>query len=303
MKRAISSLVVSVLVLSLAVGCGGDDGAVSAGPVPSNEPSPETTVEPAAETATSPSSETTETDGEAAAATRSYEVWFVQGNALVETQRDGAATEGVAAEAVRLLLAGPVDPSHETAIPGGTRLLGIDIDDGIATVDLTSEFESGGGSHGMFLRLGQVVYTVTQFPTVDAVRFHLDGEPVDVFSAEGIVLDEPVTREDYENLQPMIVVESPASGADVSSPITVTGRANVFEANVTLRILDSQRREIAKTFTTATCGSGCWGSFRGEIAYRVSSNQQGWLVVQDDDADGDGKPSHQVTLPVTLTAG
>jgi hypothetical protein len=27
----------------------------------------------------------------------------------------------------------------------------------------------------------------------------------------------------------------------------------------------------------------------------------GTLVVHDDDADGDGKPSHEVRIPVTLT--
>ena len=52
----------------------------------------------------------------------------------------------------------------------------------------------------MQMRLAQVVYTLTQFPTVSAVRFSLDGAPVDVFSSEGIVLDHPVGRTDYEDL-------------------------------------------------------------------------------------------------------
>ncbi len=37
----------------------------------------------------------------------------------------------------------------------------------------------------MFMRLAQLVYTATQFDTVKSVRLHLDGEPVDVFSARG----------------------------------------------------------------------------------------------------------------------
>ena len=77
----------------------------------------------------------------------------------------------------------------------------------------------------MFMRLAQVVYTVTQFDTVKSVRFHLDGEPVDVFSGEGIVLDKPV---DAEGLRGAAGRRSssrlPRRGdSTVSSPFTVSG--------------------------------------------------------------------------------
>ena len=64
----------------------------------------------------------------------------------------------------------------------------------------------------MQTRLGQVVYTLTQFPTVQKVRFRLDGSPVNVFSSEGIVLDHPVGRSDYAELLPAIVVDKPRRG-------------------------------------------------------------------------------------------
>jgi hypothetical protein len=48
-----------------------------------------------------------------------------------------------------------------------------------------------------------VVYTLTQFPTIDEVLFHLDGEPVDVFSGEGVVLEDPVDRSDYATILPI----------------------------------------------------------------------------------------------------
>ena len=80
--------------------------------------------------------------------------------------------------------------------------LGISLTKRIATVDLTSEYQSGGGSLSLQKRLAQVVYTLTQFPSVGAVRFRLDGSPVDVFSGEGIILDHPVGRSDYKDLAP-----------------------------------------------------------------------------------------------------
>ena len=110
--------------------------------------------------------------------------------------RTHEATQAVGAAALTDLLAGPTEVERSdgisTAVPAGTRLLGLVVSDGLATVDLSSEFESGGGSLSMMARLGQVDCTLDQFPTVDGVSFELDGEPVDVFSGEGIVLDKPV---------------------------------------------------------------------------------------------------------------
>ncbi len=114
---------------------------------------------------------------------------------------------------------------------GPTAGCGSDVarQDGVATADLSSEFESGGGSMSVFVRLGQVVYTLTQFPTIQSVVFEIEGRPATVFSGEGIVLDGPVGRDDYEDLLPAIFVDRPAYGAGLGNPARITGSANVFE--------------------------------------------------------------------------
>ena len=234
-------------------------------------------------------------------------VWFVRGDRLVEQRRTHSRTLAVATAAVQALLAGPTRAERasrvSTAIPAGTRLLGISIKGGVATVDLTSEYQSGGGSVSMQLRLGQVVYTLTQFPTVRKVRFRLDGTPVNVFSGEGIVLDHPVGRSDYAGLLPVIDVSTPAWGARVTSPVTVSGSANVFEANVTVAVLDAKGKLIEKIFTTATCGTGCRGTYSTPISFRVGREQRGTIVVSDDDVAGTGTPPHVVRVPVILVPG
>ena len=304
MRHLTFALILFALVLPVA-GCGGDDDAVSAGPVPSvteetsgGASGSEGTVTDAIETTTEERQEEPATIG-----TRNFQLWFTRGDSLYLVWSSEETTSAVAAESVNLLLNTHLPGAVSglgTAIPAETRLLGVDLDSGIATVDLSSEFESGGGSRSMFLRLAQVVYTVTQFPTVKAVQFRLDGEPVDVFSAEGIVLDKPVTRKDYEELLPAIVVESPSGIAPVENPIRVSGSANVFEANVTVALLGAGGRELARTFTTATCGSGCRGAFDLMLPYRISEAQKGVLIVSDDDADGDGRPQHEVRIPLEL---
>lgn len=234
----------------------------------------------------------------------SLQVWFARDDGLVGVHRTHPPTRLVATAAVNALLAGPTPDERVTglasAVPAGTRLLGIAIHDGVATVDLTSEFQSGAGARSMQLRLAQVVYTLTQFPTVQKVLFRLDGSPVDVFSSEGIVLDHPVGRADYVDLLPAISVAKPASGDRVTSPVTVAGTANVFEANLTVEVHDAHDRIVGKTFTTASCGTGCAGSFSVPVTYEVASAQPGTIVVHDDDAAGTGKPPHEVRIPVTL---
>ena len=100
-----------------------------------------------------------------------------------------------------------------------------------------------------------------------------------------------------------IVVETPEAGAKVSSPLEVAGTADVFEANVTVRLLDAKGAELARRFTTATCGSGCRGDFSTQVRFLIRAEQRGTLVLSDDDADGDGKPQHEVRVPLVLVPG
>jgi germination protein M len=236
---------------------------------------------------------------------RSLQVWFTRDDGLVSVRRTHQPTPLVATTAIKSLLDGPTADERvmgfASAVPTGTKLLGIAIHKGVATVDLTSEFQNGAGSRSMQMRLGQVVYTLTQFPTVQKVRFHLDGSPVNVFSSEGIVLDHPVGRDEYSDLMPAITVAKPAPGSSVTSPVTVAGTANVFEANVSVEILNAKDDVVGKTFTTATCGTGCRGTYTVPVSFTVAKAQSGTIVVHDDDAAGTGKPPHEVRVPVTLS--
>jgi len=252
---------------------------------------------------------TSATTGEGATGTTpaklSLQVWFTRDDGLVSVQRTHDPTPLVATSAITSLLEGPTASERvlgfTSAVPTGTKLLGIAIHNGVATVDLTSEFQDGAGSRSMQMRLGQVVYTLTQFPTVQKVRFRLDGTPVNVFSSEGIVLKGPVGRNDYSDLLPAITVAKPAADSSVTSPITVAGTANVFEANVTVEILNASGDVIGKTFTTASCGTGCRGTYSVPVSFKVAKAQSGTIVVHDDDAAGTGKPPHEVRVPVTLS--
>lgn len=234
------------------------------------------------------------------------QVWLTSGETLWPVVRMVPKTEGVGAAALTAMLAGATEPEATfgigSTVPADTHLLGLSISKGTATVDLSNEYASGGGTLSMTMRLAQVVYTLTEFSTVKRVEFRLDGQPVTVFSGEGIILDRPQTRSDYEDLAPIIGVATPGPGETVSSPVTISGIANVFEANVTVEILDENGKVLAKNFTTATCGTGCWGDFTLDLPFEVSSRQKGTIVVHDDDAEGSGTYPHEVRIPVVLSS-
>lgn len=97
----------------------------------------------------------------------------------------------------------------------------------------------------------------------------------------------------------LVSVTEPCAGDAVTSPLSVAGEANVFEATVSMRILDEDGKEIATAFTTAECGTGCWGAFAGEIEFEVDTEQQGTLEVFESSAK-DGSDIHKVSIPVTL---
>lgn len=285
-----------------AAGCGQEE-AVPVGAVSTEVPANQTVTGSATETLPAPTATVIET-GSAGVSGVLYQVWLVRGESLFVTWRERTGTPRVGTAAMEDLLAGPTPQEARagvtSVIPAGTRLLGLTVSKGVATVDLSSEFESGGGSASMSARLAQVTCTLDQFETVKGVSFELDGQPVDVFSGEGIVLDHPVRCRDYEELLPIILVEHPSIGQRVESGITVSGSANVFEANVTVRILDAGGTELARDFTTATCGTGCRGTFTIDMAFEVTHEQAGTIVISDDDAAGTGKPPHEVRIPVTL---
>jgi germination protein M len=215
--------------------------------------------------------------------------YFVRDERLAVVGRDVSGWDGV--PVMEALLAGPTvteaDLGITTMIPDGTEVLGVNVQGSEATVNLSSEFESGGGSLSMTLRVAQVVYALTQLPDVDTVRFQIDGEPRDMIGGEGIVVD-PASRAEFEeSVLPNILLEQPFDGDALTNPIVIGGMTNAFEATVNYQVLAVDGTLITEGYTTALCGTGCWGGFSTEIALPVGTVGPVTLKVFDySEADG-----------------
>jgi hypothetical protein len=99
-----------------------------------------------------------------------------------------------------------------------------------------------------------------------------------------------------------IAVALPQTGASVQSPITVAGSANVFEATVSVRVLDANGDVIVEAFTTAACGTGCRGDFNAQVEIPVDTEQPATIQVFESSAQ-DGSMINAVEIPVTLLPG
>jgi len=126
--------------------------------------------------------------------TVTIDVWFVRDGTLVSTTRTRPFTLATSRLALSELIAGPTpEEAGEgigNAIPGDLPF-DVRISDGIAIVELPpSFFEADVGVARM--RQAQVVYTLTEFPTVSAILFQSAGEPLPPLA----------TRDDYGDLAP-----------------------------------------------------------------------------------------------------
>ncbi|HJR45060.1 MAG TPA: Gmad2 immunoglobulin-like domain-containing protein [Actinomycetota bacterium] len=257
----------------------------------------------AGESASPEPSPTDEPEEPSPTGTRSLEAWFNYGDHLFVTEREVPATPAVGRAAMEQLIDRPsefeANAGVTTALPPEVELLDLTIEDGVATVDLSEGFGQGSGSAAEFLQVAQVVYTLTQFDTVTGVLFEVEGERLKMTPGHGILLSGPQTRRDWRDFLPPILVTEPHMGARVSSPVTVAGSANVFEATVSMRIIDAEGNRLARSFTTATCGSGCRGTFEHELAFEVDREQHGVIEVWQASAE-DGSRMDLVQIAVTL---
>ncbi len=243
--RTAALATVALALALLAAGCLGGS---------SNTTTTTTTAEPA--TTSAPPATTT-----APAATRTVRIYVVRDGKLVAEGREVPAGPAVGSEALKALL--------------GARAFDLTIVGGVATVTGLGTLSHEGQA--------EIVATLTQFPTVQAVE--LDGKRL--------------TRLDIEDVTPQILVESPLPDALVASPFRVTGTANTFEASLFVDILDRDGNTLSHKLVTATSGSGTRGTFDAEVSFDSADSQPGTLYAYESSAE-DGRPIHEVRVPLTL---
>ena len=225
-------------------------------------------------------------------------VYLMRGRHVAATRYRRAQLSGIE----DLLLARPSAAQRaaglHTEIPRGTELLGLTIRDGIATIDLSGAFASGGDPRTERARLAQVVFTLMQFGTVDGVRFRIDGRPLRVRSAEGTVQRRPLTRGSFADVMPPIFVNGPAVGERVRSPLVIRGTATTSAGRLDARILDEDGRTLGWKIVT-TSASGTRDRFKETVVFTPVASQ---VTLEVYEPSADGRRIHVVKIPLYVDA-
>lgn len=154
----------------------------------------------------------------------------------------------------------PLDPDY-TNLWGGTNTVNyVTINGSVATVDLGA-ISLNVGAEAEQRAIDQLVWTLTEYaPEVKSVAFTVSGKTVESFAGH---VDTTMVFEraiGYEVLNP-IQITSINEGVDLTSPVTISGQACTFEANVVWKLLQGDT-VVKEGFTTATSGCpdrGDWG--------------------------------------------
>jgi hypothetical protein len=85
----------------------------------------------------------------------------------------------------------------------------------------------------------------------------------------------------------------------VTSPHSVSGISNTFEANVRYSITDPEGLILEEGFTTATAGTGTWGDFSFTVDFATDRTGLGAVIAWQDDMNT-GEPRDVYEVPVRM---
>jgi hypothetical protein len=160
------------------------------------------------------------------------------GPRLAREFRQVARTDSQIGAAVDAMLRlAPLDPDYSSLWPKTTRVLDVDVDGDLATIDLSPEAATANaGSSQTAMSLQQLVHVVTAAaPQVAKVVLHIDGKPATDLWGH-VDAGKPTGRGPSYEVLAQVQIDDPADGSTVGRALTFKGAATVPEANVSWRI-------------------------------------------------------------------
>ncbi len=215
-----------------------------------------------------------------------------------------SSTAGMVTSALTELLTGtPRYLGIERPFPSGTRLLGLRLDAGTATVNLSRE--ALGAASGDGYALQALVWTATQVSQVRRVVVEvegrnagaLDGQPLSGLLGVGAG-GRQLVRDRAARVAPILLAE-PAPRAPVEGArVVVKGQARIASGTVGLRLRDLSGRVVSQSYAALPSTAPSWATFSGALSFVPPPKPQLWTAEAFESSPTDASVTYSVAVPV-----
>jgi germination protein M len=119
-----------------------------------------------------------------------------------EVSRSVTYTNNPMTQTLHALLAGPTASELNAGllnlVPENTRLISAAVRDGTAYLNFNESFRFNPmGVEGFIAQLQQVVFSTTEFPTINRVQILIEGETVNYLGGDGVYIGAPLDRNSF----------------------------------------------------------------------------------------------------------
>ena len=103
--------------------------------------------------------------------------------------------------AIKELISAPTrwekSKGYTSEIPNGTKIISIRESSDSIMIDLTPEFESGGGAESTYTRIKQIIKTANSNSTIPTYLY-INGKQANVIGGEGIMIKQPLNERSFD---------------------------------------------------------------------------------------------------------
>lgn len=197
-------------------------------------------------------------------------------------------------------------------LPKNAKVLSVKIENGVATVDFDRKILTANvGSEGEELGIYQIVNTLTEFPTIEAVCFTVEGKSSGTIGGRGIedwwghigLSRQPFKRNtalihggkvEASNIH----IKTPRAFSIISSPLKISGTVQVFEATFKVRVIDKSNVVLVDEQVMASDFN--WGKFNKNITFKAPKAAGKGTVLFYYNSPKDGSEVSLGTVPVII---
>jgi hypothetical protein len=225
------------------------------------------------------------------------DLYFVRGATLAAARRQIAASDtDIHVATIRALLSGPskseIAAGLSSPFAQNTYVRDLSIGDGVALVQSNPALFEPGSQALMQARIAAIVFTLTQFPSVQRVEFQIGQNPIASFA--GIRLSRPIGRGDVLMTLPTLLVNSPAFGDSIHSPLTVDALAGGSGA-YSIQLFDASGKQVLNAIGTMVAGT----SFRDSYPFTLVMPGMGEIKVITTTVSGSPSTALDLRLPIS----